>query len=215
MQGLVNCDRISELQRRIKLLPAKLEDYFLHILTTTDETYSEHAAETFDIALRASQPHSLMTYSYLDEEDTNLAIYIGVKPLGHQEVLYRLRTMKRRVNGRCNGLLEVTNFDENETKREMLCTIIDEFWDSSTRLDDIELSELFMIYKVEFLHRAVRDFLNTKGIQNRIKSRNENDFRPLSVVCRAILAQIKSLPMKDKLYSRHLSRLVEDLIHYA
>ncbi|USP82832.1 hypothetical protein yc1106_10106 [Curvularia clavata] len=215
LQGLVNCDRISELQRRIRLLPSKLEDYFLHILNTTDETYSERAAETFDIALQASEPLSLMTYSYLDEEDPRFAINAGIRPLGLREVLYRLRTMKRRLNARCNGLLEITNYDEDQSKRELLRRTIDDFWDSSTRLDNMEVSELLVVYKVEFLHRTVRDFLNTKEIQNMIKIRIDCNFQPLSAVCRAILGQIKALPMKDIGYIRRFIGLVEDLIYYA
>ena len=215
LQGLVNCDRISELQRRIWLLPSKLEDYFLHILVTTDETYRERAAETFDVALQASQPLSLMTFSYLDEEDSCFAINAGVKPLGCQEVLYRLRTMKRRLNARCNGLLEITNFDEVQSRREFLRKNIDDFWDISTQFDDTQVSEFFLIYKVEFLHRTVRDFLNTKDMQNIIKSRVATDFQPVSAICQAILAQIKALPMKGRFQSRHLNELAEDLIYYT
>ncbi|KAF2795864.1 hypothetical protein K505DRAFT_373641 [Melanomma pulvis-pyrius CBS 109.77] len=215
LQGLVNCDRISELQRRIRLLPSKLEEYFLQMLTSTDETYYDRAAESFDIALRASQPLSLMAYSYIDEEEPEFAINVGIKPLTCREVLYRLRTMKRRLNARCNGLLEITNFDEDQNKREHYRRTIDDFWSSSTQLDDTEASELFMVYKVEFLHRTVKDFLNTKEIQNLVKSRIPNDFQPLAVVCRAILAQIKTLPVEKKFYARHFKELVDDLIYYT
>ncbi|CAN9080965.1 unnamed protein product [Alternaria alternata] len=219
LQGLVNCDRFSELQRRIRLLPSKLEDYFLHTLSTTDETYAERAAETFDIALRASEPLSLLTYSFLDEEDPYHGINTGIKALSRQEVMYRLRTMKRRLNARCNGLLEITIYHISTDRRELLRTAIDDLWDSPVAVNNLEITDLFHAYKVDFLHRTVRDFLNTDGIRKMIDQRILCDFQPLSAICRAMLAQIKALPMsvsnRCEIERRSVLRLTEDLFSYA
>ncbi|RYN19215.1 hypothetical protein AA0119_g12859 [Alternaria tenuissima] len=219
LQGLVNCDRFSELQRRIRLLPSKLEDYFLHTLSTTDETYAERAAETFDIALRASEPLSLLTYSFLDEEDPYHGINTGIKALSRQEILYRLRTMKRRLNARCNGLLEITIYHISTDRRELLRTVIDDLWDSPVAVNNLEITDLFHAYKVDFLHRTVRDFLNTDGIRKMIDQRILCDFQPLSAICRAMLAQIKALPMSVsnhcEIERSSVLRLIEELFSYA
>ena len=215
LDGLLNCDRISELQTRMRSLPSRLEDYFLQILTTTDEIYAERAAETFHIALQTSRSLSLMTYSYFDEEDPDFVFNIGIKPLTCREVLYRLRTMKRRLNARCNGLLEITNFHTDPIKREAFRRTIDEFWSSAALPAGVEVSELLEVYRVEFLHRTVRDFLRTKDMHSMIQSKIANGFQFSSVLFRATLAQLKALPIRDKMYCKQFKELVDDLVHYA
>lgn len=131
LQGLVNCDRLSELQRRIHMLPSTLGKYFLHIISTTDETYSERAAETFEIALKAIRPLDLLIYSYLDEEDPYYGINAEIKDLSLQETMHRLQAMKRRLNVHCNGLLEITIKSSCKYECEFFRTIIDDPGDSS------------------------------------------------------------------------------------
>lgn len=48
-----------------------------------------------------------------------------------------------------------------------------------------------------------------------IKTRVTGNFRPLSAVCRAILAQIKALPIINVFYSRCFIGLVENRSYYA
>jgi len=193
LQGLLNCDRISELEHRVKLLPSKLEEYFLHMLVTTDEAYHERAAETFQLALHAAQPLSLMTFSFLDEVDESNAIQAPIKPLARRDILHRLRTMKRRLSARCNGLLEATNPFVCK-RRILLNNAIDDFWDVTPRAED-ERIEFFFTFRVGFLHRTVRDFLQLKDTQSMLQARLPDGFRPTTAIAQALLAQIKTFPV--------------------
>jgi hypothetical protein len=168
LKGITNSDRISELQMRLRLLPGDLEKYFQHILDTTDEVYQVHAAKRFMIALEAEEPLSLFTYSLLDEEDPDYAIHAPVKPLSGPEILLRFLDIKKRLNARCNGLLEVTTLESThangvEFNQGLNC------WNDSNFLEKLgtrQSGDLFLAYRVDFLHRIVRDFLYTKDNQN-------------------------------------------------
>jgi hypothetical protein len=74
LRGLTNADTISELQRRLRVLPSDLEQFFRHILDTTEEVYQERAAQYFLVENQANGPLSPMTYSFVDEEDPDFAL---------------------------------------------------------------------------------------------------------------------------------------------
>ncbi|EUC51097.1 hypothetical protein COCMIDRAFT_21484 [Bipolaris oryzae ATCC 44560] len=219
LHGLVNCDRLSELQRRIRLLPSTLEDYFLHILSNMDEAYSERAAETFEIALKATYPLSLLTYSYIDEDDPYYGINAEIKELSPQETICRLQTMKRRINARCNGLLEITIDTTKENPPELFKNAIGDPGDLFISKNGFKTVDLFRTYKVDFLHRTVRDFLHTEEIQKMLRQNRKSDIQPLSMICQALLAEVKAIPTgRDFGYLRyaHLIRQAADnILYYA
>lgn len=79
--------------------------------------------------------------------------------------------MRRHLNARCKDLLEV-NFDPEETG----C----------------------LVYKVYFLHRTVRDFLNNRDMHDFLAARTCPEFDPNSSISRVLLAQLKAYPVKSK-----------------
>jgi hypothetical protein len=222
LKGITNSDRISELQMRLRLLPGDLEKYFQHILDSTDEVYRESAAQTFRIALEADEPLSLFTYSFLDELAPDYAIQAPVRALSAPEILLRFRDIRKRLNARCNGLLEVTTFENiraNDGDDEEFTQNL-HVWDDAKFLKKLGTfqsdDDLFLTYRVDFLHRTVRDFLRTKDIQNLLMDRTGSDFRPNVHLCLAFLGQIKALSLTESfLASGPFSDLVEDLIFYA
>ena len=74
LQSLRNEDGISDLRRRLKTLPADLEEYFSHMMTTLAKFYLKQACYLFKVAITVSPKPSLMTYSFLNEEDPDYAI---------------------------------------------------------------------------------------------------------------------------------------------
>ena len=192
VQGLTNADRISDLQRRLSLLPPTLEDYFRHIFNSVEEVYREQTAQAFQASLQAAEPLSLMTFSFLDEEDPNFAFRAKVEPLSRSEILSRQEDMRRRLDGRCKGLLEVTLDTSND-------------WG------------IFFAFKVDFLHRTVRDFLLTGDMQKLLEERLDPAFNAKAALCNAFLAQLKAVPPVDifKSKSTPLDDILEDLLNYA
>jgi hypothetical protein len=192
VEGLNNCDRTIDLQRRLREFPEDLQEYFKHILTSLDQIYREQTARAFQTSLRAARPLSLLNYWFLDldEEDTNFALDMEIQPLRTDEVQSRHAEMKSRLNGRCKGLLEVSA--------------------------DRELDLPFQ-YQVDFLHRTVRDFLLTKDMQELLADWTAARFDANLAICRTILAEVKSLQVKFGYLQNlgPLSNLVEDFMYHA
>ncbi|PYI00916.1 hypothetical protein BO78DRAFT_354748, partial [Aspergillus sclerotiicarbonarius CBS 121057] len=162
-RGLENEDRLPDLQRRLRMLPTDLEDYFRHMLNNVDSAYRVEAAKCFDIALQSKRALSLLTYSFLDEDDpVRLALASPIKPLTASDLRSRCRAMSKRLNARCQDLLEITTD--------------------------------FQLYRVDFLHRTVRDFLEADEMREMFSSRLPTSFDSLRWLCASFLQQVKSLP---------------------
>ncbi|KAF2791788.1 hypothetical protein K505DRAFT_418873 [Melanomma pulvis-pyrius CBS 109.77] len=166
-RGLTNADNISDLQKRISLLPQSLEDYFRHILGSVEDVYRSQTAKIFQYALHAppSGPIPLIVLSYLDEEDPNFALQLESRDLDAEEVEIRYEDTKRRLDGRTRGLLEASN-----------------------------PASYTQIPTVDFLHRTVRDFFLTKDMQDMLNADLEPGFDVDDDLCKAFLAQMKSGP---------------------
>ncbi|KAI9785343.1 MAG: hypothetical protein M1839_000361 [Geoglossum umbratile] len=192
VQGLSNSDRVTDLQRRLRQFPSDLEAFFSHILMSLEPVYREQTARAFQISLSAAKPLSLMTYWFLDldEEDPDFAITMDIEPLSLDEIHSRHEEMKKRLNGRCKGLIEVSSYQK---------------LDYSTH------------YQVEFLHRTVRDFLMTKDMQVLLANWSKDSFDAHLTICRTILAEVKSHKTKlsDLQNLGPLTDLLDDFMYYA
>jgi hypothetical protein len=191
LHGLTNADRIRDLQRRLEELPSDLEKYFQYMLDSVDKVYWEEAAQLFQVAVEARQPLTLLTYSFLDEEDPNFALDVKIRELQKHEAMERYDNMRKRLNARCQDLLEI----------------------NSDPLDNF-----FNRYKVDFLHRTVRDFLKTRDMQQVLAGRINSDFYASVSLCKSFLAQVKCAMSRESnfLYERGpLWVLVVELLYYA
>ena len=192
IEGLQNCDRIVDLQRRLRDFPSDLEQYFQHIFDSLDSIYQAQMARAFHVALATSRPMTLLNYWFLDveEEDPQFALKYEIRSLSETETLSRNLEMRKRLNGRCKGLLEVTELEGSDTM---------------TR------------YRVDFLHRTVKDFLITKDMERMLSDWTAPEFDPHITICKTILAEIKTItPIPE--YFEHvgsLSELVEELFAHA
>jgi hypothetical protein len=218
IRGLQNEDRLSDLKRRLQSLPTDLEEYFRHMMYNVDEAYKGEAARSFQIALKSKEPLTLMTYSILDDEDLiNRAISSKTQPMTTSELEGRYRIMKKRLNARCQDLLEVTTLAKATPASahqwiipggNSVCT--------ERRYGCSPAPEDFFIYRVDFLHRTVRDFLETKDMQDLFANRLPESFDPIKSLCASFLQQIKSCPVGQG-YSKSgpLVDLVGSMMLYA
>ena len=188
--GLTNADRITDLRRRLSLLPSDLESYFAHILATIDKFYEQQTAQTFQIALHASEPQNIMTYVMLDEldEDRQFALNLDIREWQSDEIRPKTEGMETRINARGMGLLEVVR---------------------KKHLNGLGGDE------VDFLHRTVRDFFRLKAPDEWIARRLPPSFNPDQLLYSAILAKVKTMNVKSQRGSEEMLRLVDDMMRYA
>ena len=188
-EGLANGDSITTLQSRLKALPADLELFFEHILNSVDDVYQEKLSAMFQHSLQARGPLSLMIYSFLDEEDPDFAIKLPPTPMTTTEIHSRHEEMRRRINGRSKGLLEVSA---------------------------VPYQGLFTMYSVEFLHRTVRDFLRTKDTQIKLRSMTSSTYNPCLALSRAYLAAYKTRHEDESFVPRGpRAEVWDDLLDFA
>ncbi|OCK82329.1 hypothetical protein K432DRAFT_349202 [Lepidopterella palustris CBS 459.81] len=183
LEGLVNADRIPDLQRRLRQIPGDLERFFQYMLDSVDEIYQEQTVQIFQVSVLVREPLPLLTFWFLDEEDPDFALTMKTRPLDEEEILLRFEEARRRLDGRCKGLLEITK-------------------DASV-----------FHFRVDFLHRTVKDWFKTAEMQDLIAKRLDGEFNPHVLVSKAFLAHVKCLP--SPVPKRTLLQMVNDIMYHA
>ncbi|KAL6694129.1 hypothetical protein J3F84DRAFT_400581 [Trichoderma pleuroticola] len=191
-EGLTNGDSLPALERRTRDLPADLESFFKHILDSVEPFYYVQMVRTFQVAMGSTCPLPLMIYSFLDEdfENQKFSLQIPVRQMPMLEVVRRQEQLRRRLNGRCKGLLEVCrNVNEGP----------------------------YMGHRVDFLHRTVRDFLRTKEMSDFLADKAGDHGGPNTLVFKSFVPLIKSIPLEEIDLSEGglLSKMLGDAMHYA
>ena len=164
LAGMEYGDRISDLQKRLDLLPPDLEDLYDKILRSLDPFYLEHAAQFFQLVEASWRPLSLLHLSFADEEDSDFALQLEIKPMQQAELLLRADTMRRRLNSRCKGFLEVGYCDH----------------DGNSGFDT-----------VQYLHRSVKDYIQSPAARTTLDSAVNKAFDPQLCLLKASLAHLK------------------------
>ena len=231
IQGLTNADRITDLERRLQSLPTDLEAYFRHMLEDIDGVYVQKTVQTFQIALHATEPLSLMTYEMMDEleENPRYAMELPVQQMKATDVKSRCQNMKLRINARCKDLLQVTRKGARKvhTDSDTFPPFEEQFHTTDrsnsqdTKSDGTSNCKPsphpFFEYEVDFLHRTVKDFFQVNDVQRFIAGRIPETFNPSALLCHAFLAQIKVAPIEVHHFDHpgELPAIIDDLAHYA
>ena len=109
--GLTEYDSFSDMRRRLEHIPTDLEMFFKQILESVEPFYHEKMATTLQIALAARQPAHFAIYKFHDEEyeDEDYALKLPSRSIDPKQAASNREQIIRRLNGRCRGLLEVSN----------------------------------------------------------------------------------------------------------
>lgn len=111
LRGISNGDKISDLQKRLDETPENLEDLFQKILDTIEPRYRQQAAELFQIH-RAHPSISALRISFADEESHETWSDGAPEPLTMDEFVDRCDQIRRRIDSRTMGLLELDKHDK-------------------------------------------------------------------------------------------------------
>ncbi|KAH6714365.1 hypothetical protein BKA61DRAFT_673662 [Leptodontidium sp. MPI-SDFR-AT-0119] len=174
--GLMDGDRVRDLRSRLHEIPAELEDLFKKMLHGLEGRYFREAARLFRIYHASQQegnsfPHglSLLALDFADDATFESITDLQMKPLTGEECYMRSTSMKRRLNSRCKGLLEI------ERPRKL-----NGYHWSTRELDrlacDAESGDVLAISalhaygkdlaqtKVQYLHKTVKDYLESPQV---------------------------------------------------
>jgi hypothetical protein len=194
LDGLTNADRIVDLQQRLEALPRDLDEYFEKILFNVDPFYRQQAARMCLVTLQASDVLPLMVYWFIDQE---VSCFINpVQPMDDVQLGLRLDQMKKRLItlGKC--LLEA------QAPRYLP--------------RDHEVANVLFSWNVHFLHRTVRDFLQTPRIFQSLNRWAGEDFNVDMAISEAIMAEIKIVPYDPDYFAPdRLQKLVTVFLNHV
>ncbi|KAI9680269.1 MAG: hypothetical protein M1822_007268 [Bathelium mastoideum] len=189
INGLMQGDRASDLQRRLDEIPPDLESFFQKMLDSLDPLYRAHASQLFQIVRIAETPLTLLQLSFADVEDPKLVFRADIQPLDNMAVIGRCKIMRRRIISRCCGLLEVAGSQKSlldNTDSEAKTA------GSSIRQIDPLTAHSCASLRVEYLHRTVRDFLESAGVWDMILKQSAKSFDTYITLCRGALLELKA-----------------------
>jgi hypothetical protein len=191
VKGLMDGDRVRDLNGRLDEIPEELEELFKKMLHSLEGRYFSDAARLFRIYRAAHQPAigfdrglPLLALDFADDADFEPTARQRVKPLTGKEWYMRSTSMKRRLNSRCKGLIEI----EHPQKATGTIWSIKEVDRLVSEAESGEASALPTLHaygrdlarkKVQYLHRTVKDYLESPAVWEIIENAvAENEVSP-------------------------------------
>ncbi|KAK4448877.1 hypothetical protein QBC34DRAFT_100502 [Podospora aff. communis PSN243] len=109
LAGLTNDDRIRDLEDRLQSLPPELDQLHDKILkdVDSDSVYFQHACQYFKLLLVLGGSTRAILLSFADEDREEYSVRLPTRPLNERKRVERIDTIRRRINSRCKGLLEI------------------------------------------------------------------------------------------------------------
>ncbi len=199
VEGLRDGDRIEDLKARLDEIPAELEALFRKMLHGMTGKHFADAARLLQIYKVSLDPPfnfwagpPLMILDFAEDSTIKAVAEQSLRPMPGKEWVARSMRMKRRLYSRCNGLLEV----EDPRRR------VTDNWDAKNidrlirRSEAGDATAMATLYRygrnlgtttVLYLHRTVKDYLETPEIWSAIESATTG--RPLSPAVSMCLAK--------------------------
>ncbi|KAI9666492.1 MAG: hypothetical protein M1821_004428 [Bathelium mastoideum] len=175
LSGLEYGDRVIDIQRRLDILPTELEQLFDKILSSLDPFYLEHAAQLFELVKCCPSPPSAVLLAYADEAgDIQKVIERPICTRTLEETDALVESMRRRLNSRCKGFLEITRSIQSSTN------------DTAVKLVHEQRT-------VQYLHRTVKDYIESGTVQEKLRSAMKAAFNPCVQLCAGYLRLIKTM----------------------
>lgn len=165
LDGMKSGDRVIDLRRRLDTLPPDLEALYAKILSDLDPFYFEHAAQYFQMMKSSIDPPPALLISFADEQDIDFVLKLPLQEILPEDAGIRIETMRRRVNSRCKGLIEVVR--------------------SNPETNDI------LRIPIHYLHKSVKDYIEGSNVQAKLLHAVNSHFDPNLSLCAGALAMVK------------------------
>ncbi|KLU87987.1 hypothetical protein MAPG_06977 [Magnaporthiopsis poae ATCC 64411] len=201
LEGLTDGDSVDDLHERLEELPPTLEELYAKILKGLREKHLDHASRIFQIVKVSLARPLLVRIALADLEDGSRAMRAPVEPLSPEETYALCRSMKRKLVSRCRGLLEVSSPDDYKS--------LDDPENHEPDLLDPHHGvhgELSPTFEVQYLHRTVKDYIQSSAIWPWLLSANREPFDPHLSLMKSHLLSLK-MPWYNGLNGRNITWL--------
>ncbi|KAJ9611172.1 hypothetical protein H2200_004355 [Cladophialophora chaetospira] len=146
-------------------MPPDLDEFFQHMLRRIPAQDQIQASRIFQIMINSDSKPTLMDLSFTEEEEISFALLKPIQTETKPEILSRTVALRRRLDSQCMDLLVCAP------------TVVqnDGLWDAT---------------QVEYLHRTVKDFLETKDSQELLLSFTTIPLDAAWYECNATISQM-------------------------
>ena len=207
LRGFRDGETIRTLKRKVDSLPPDLDGFFQRIIDSIEPAYRREGSAYLQTALFSIQdeqtawPHGLLEYTFLEHEEPGFALNSDYDfeelVLDNLNALeYRIDLGKRRLNGRCMGLLEwapssvyapnISSFDYRQNREYPMMKLLG--------------------INVNLLHRSLMDYLMRAEAQVILRQHTGGPFESRQFLCNALLVNICAL-------TNYASRLATYTLH--
>lgn len=181
--GLLSGDRLSQLQNKVNALPNELNDLFHHLMSSIHPCDRKEAYLILAVALECPPDWPIFRISFLNEyiDNHDFALVQQRERLEYGQVTDRLERTRKKIYGKCKGLLEIqlVHFKEEQ-------------------YIDRTLKE-----SVKFTHRSIIEFLNSDQTKQKLAAELKG-IDVLDAMCQTFLAHIQTAMMNEHYYhERH------------
>lgn len=183
LNGLRNRDTIEDLRTQLSELPSDLDAFYTHMLKHVEPLYREQAARAFQIfEILVTAPRDFnataLQFELALESRPHATPLDSLEPIGHREIASRIQRLDIFLKSRCGGLLEIS--------------------DSNTPSGSLD--GILSLAKVQFLHRTVREFLETDSAKSLISDAIISpDFRPDRLIAMSHVTMLKRSIFKEQM----------------
>ena len=176
LNGLRNRDEMSDMQKRLELIPSELDDVYGHMLNRIEPMYHEQASQIFQIfnAARdfALQPTALELELALSSTFAQAMDAIGT-PMSEEEMRTRSLRLRDMLKSRCEGLLEVhealdKNWESVDDSIDAL-NLADSHSIERGDVTNASAQVLMVEWKVSYLHSTVKDYLQSEEVRTKLQ----------------------------------------------
>lgn len=194
LRGLHNEDSISDLWRRVQLLPTELSDYFDRMLASVEDVYQTRVSRLFLTLSLARTSFPILTFFYLNFDNEPMTdkplSFLNEWPDVDTDEVEVLITEKRQLIAQCKDLIHIS---------------------------PEPAAPVLFAEKVGFLHRTVVDYIQTEEITRKLVHLAGQGFEPRTVLLQANLGQLGSFLHLHRLaYIRpRLEQWVLGCLYYA
>lgn len=194
IRGLTNRDSLQDLQERLEVVPQDLETLFSSMLDNIDPFYSKKAAAIF-LIVRAANVYERSVKS-LETLILSFALDYGTTratsiKFDLQEFQIRNTEIRHHLKVRCAGLLET---------RERYSPGLE-----------------YLGYRVLYLHRTVREYLDRPEIHQRFMERSSEGFEPYTPLMCSYIKDLEISEARRNILNQPsgLPLFVATVLHYA
>ncbi|KEZ45119.1 hypothetical protein SAPIO_CDS2553 [Scedosporium apiospermum] len=215
LEGLADGDPAADLQARLREIPDELEELFGKILHGLKGRYFNDAARLFKIYQAAGEiPLTVLTLSFADEAEVESVLSQSIRPLTAKERFLRATSMKRRLNSRCKGLLEI-QYPQNEQhsaaglldQRDIDHLLSTSALGPKSTSDLENYAQALGDLTIQYLHRTVKDYLESSDVSRIIQSACSNaTLTPQVSLCLGQILRLKTFEACDNSRSLYLDR---------